>query len=177
MDSHVSLHYLFASPPAAYMFWGSPSAFLIRRWHQNRRLLVLKQKRIIFHFVYRAGGEMDGMALTKQCIFEIELRLCCIWNEKLACICIWTTVGHRNHTTIGVLQILLEFVFEFSTPYAVSTFAGARWIARLHNESFYISMKQRTFVVVAGTQCQKVFTRFRTIVAKQLDFDIANVRM
>lgn len=85
---------------------------------------------------------MDIIVLTKQGIFEVKLWLCCIRNEELACIRIRSAVGHGNHATIGVLQILLEFIFEFSAPNGVSTFAGACWIARLHDESLYVTMEQ-----------------------------------
>lgn len=76
-----------------------------------------------------------------------------------------------------MLQIIFEFIFKFTAPYGIPTFACARWIARLHYETFYISMEQRTIVVVAGAQSQKVFARFRAIVAEQFDFNVANVRV
>lgn len=86
--------------------------------------------------------DVSLIILTEQSIFEVKLRLGCIRYEELACIRIRSAVGHGNHATIGVLQILLEFIFEFSAPNGVSTFAGACRIARLHDESFYVTMKQ-----------------------------------
>lgn len=76
-----------------------------------------------------------------------------------------------------MLQIIFEFIFKFSAPYGVSTLACARRIARLHYKTLNISVKQRAVVVVAGAQSQEVLTRFRAIVAKQFDFQVANVRV
>lgn len=81
-------------------------------------------------------------------VLEIEGWLGCVGDEKLALVGIDTGVGHGNKAALAVLEILLEFVVELLAPYGFSTFSGVRGIARLNNESFYVSGECTAVVII-----------------------------
>jgi hypothetical protein len=114
-------------------------------------------------------------SLSKYRVLEIKGWLCCIGDEKLTRICVWSTISHREHSSIGVPQMVLEFVFKFSVPYRIATFPAPRWVTSLYYEAFDISVKGAPVVVIRSTQRKEVFAGFRTVLDMKLDFDVADI--
>lgn len=156
-DLHEWWHYLFVSQPAVCTFLGSLVISQAHRAHQNRQLCDLKWYETNWYLhTFNCSKEKYSIfnnptERTKQCIFEIQMRLCGICEEKLALIWIGARVCHRNHATISVFQIVFEFIFKFSAPNGIASFARASWIASLNDESFDISVEQTSIVIVTGT--------------------------
>lgn len=114
---------------------------------------------------------------TEQSVLQVQMGLGSIRDEELAGIRVRTTVRHRQHATICVPQIVLEFILEFAIPYRSASFAGSSWVAGLHNEALDVAMEQVIVVVITGAKGQEVFAGLRAVVAKQLEFDVSDVRV
>lgn len=112
---------------------------------------------------------------SEQRILQIQMRLRCVRDEKLAGIRIRSAVRHRHHAAFVVPQIVVELVLELAIPDRCAALAAATGIARLHNEALDVAMEQAAVVVVAGAQREEVLARFRAILAEELQFDVADI--
>lgn len=114
---------------------------------------------------------------TEQSVLQVKMGLGSVRDEELAGICVRTTVSHRNHAAVSVTQIVLEFILEFAIPYRSTSFAGSGRVTCLHNEALDVAVEQIVCVIITGAQSQEVLAGFGAVVTKQLQFDVANVRV
>ena len=113
--------------------------------------------------------------LAKAGVFEVERWLGSVCDKKLRQVRVGTRVRHGDHPTSVVLQRVADLVVELLLPDRGPAFALARRIARLDDEALDVSVEQATVVIIRRGECQKVVAGVGALLAKQLDFYVANV--
>ena len=93
---------------------------------------------------------------AKNGVLHIQVRLLAVGDEELAGIGVRSVVGHAEHASLPMFQVLVDFIVKLAAPTAGTALARTSRIAGLHHEAFDVAVEETAIVVVRRGECEEV---------------------